>query len=781
MAGFGGSVKLTGETEYKKALTGITQSLREVGSEMKLVSSEYGKNDKSTQALNAKSQVLNKQLDAQKTKLELLKGQYSELSETEDENSVAMSKLRVQMNQAQSDINKTTHEIDELGKETDDTTEKVKASGDGFTVFKGILANLGTQAINGAINGLKSMGGALMSVGKQALESYAQYEQLTGGVDTLFKDSSKKVQEYANNAYKTAGMSANEYMETVTSFSASMIQSLGGDTAKASEYSNKAITDMSDNANKMGTSMESLQNAYAGFAKGNYTMLDNLKLGYGGTKSEMERLIADANKVKEANGEMGNLSIESFADVTEAIHTMQSEMGITGTTAKEASTTIEGSVNSMKGAWSNLITGIADDNADFDGLVTNFVDSIVTMGNNILPRIQTIIQGMGTMASQLISKLVPEIVKTIPPLIQQTLPILLNSIQSAITAILDVLPQVADSLSSLIPTIVQMLLGMLPQLLEVGIQILLSLVNGITQALPQLIAMLPTIITDTVNTLIENLPAIINAGIQLLIALINGIVQALPQLVQMLPSIIDTTVTVLMDNLPMIIDAGIQLLVALINGIVQATPQLVAMLPQIIITTVSTLTRNFPKILQAGGQLVTSLINGISSMLGNLGNTAMQIFNTIKDKITQLPQKALQWGKDMIQGFINGIKGMISKVGDAVKGVADKIKNFLHFSRPDVGPLRDYETWMPDMIEGLSKSLEKASPNLVNQTKALAGQMSDALNVDGSINAPSGSYGSTSYNLVESFKQALSEMKIEMDDEQMGKFVDKTVANAIYT
>ena len=274
MAGFGGSVKLTGETEYKKALTGITQSLREVGSEMKLVSSEYGKNDKSTQALNAKSQVLNKQLDAQKTKLELLKGQYSELSETEDENSVAMSKLRVQMNQAQSDINKTTHEIDELGKETDDTTEKVKASGDGFTVFKGILANLGTQAINGAINGLKSMGGALMSVGKQALESYAQYEQLTGGVDTLFKDSSKKVQEYANNAYKTAGMSANEYMETVTSFSASMIQSLNGDTAKASEYSNKAITDMSDNANKMGTSMESLQNAYAGFAKGNYTMLD---------------------------------------------------------------------------------------------------------------------------------------------------------------------------------------------------------------------------------------------------------------------------------------------------------------------------------------------------------------------------------------------------------------------------------------------------------------------------------------------------------------------------
>ena len=328
MAGFGGAVKLTGESEYRKALQQITQNLKEVSSKMKVVSSEYAKGDTSTEALNAKTQVLNKQLEQQTAKLNTLKKQYDSMSSAQqqqiskhealvqkynqektaldnmgktlgtssneykkqqsivsslqqevtkstnaiDSNEKSLSNLRVQMNNTEASINSTKNEISSLGKETEETEKKVEKAGDGFTVFKGILANLGTQAINGAINGLKSMGGALMSVGKQALESYAQYEQLTGGVDTLFKDSSKKVQEYANNAYKTAGMSANEYMETVTSFSASMIQSLGGDTAKASEYSNKAITDMSDNANKMGTSMESLQNAYAGFAKQNYTI-----------------------------------------------------------------------------------------------------------------------------------------------------------------------------------------------------------------------------------------------------------------------------------------------------------------------------------------------------------------------------------------------------------------------------------------------------------------------------------------------------------------------------
>ena len=328
MAGFGSSIKLDGESEYQRALKQINQSLREVGSEMKVVSSSFDKNDKSTQAMAQRSDVLNKALEQQKNKLSVLTTKYNEMNATYGKNSQAqkeltaeltkekakldeigstlgktskeyqsqqkvvddlenkqvqynnaVSKAKTEMNQAQAEVNKTTKELNELGKEEENVTKKTKETGDGFTVFKGILSNLGTQAINSAINGLKSMGSALINVGKQAIESYADYEQLVGGVETLFGKSADVVQKYADEAYKTTGLSANQYMEQVTSFSASLIQSLGGDTEKAAEYGNRALVDMSDNANKMGTSMEMIQNAYQGFAKQNYTMLDNLKLG----------------------------------------------------------------------------------------------------------------------------------------------------------------------------------------------------------------------------------------------------------------------------------------------------------------------------------------------------------------------------------------------------------------------------------------------------------------------------------------------------------------------
>ena len=328
MAGFGSSIKLDGENEYQRALKQINQSLREVSSEMKVVSSSFDKNDKSTQAMAQKSDVLNKALEQQQAKLSVLTTKYNEMNATYGKNSQAqqqltaeltkekakldeigstlgktsteyqnqqkvvndlenkqvsynnaVSKAKTEMNQAQAEVNKTTKELDNLGKETKETTDEFKKAGDGFTVFKGILSNLGTQAINSAINGLKTMGIALINVGKQAIQSYADYEQLVGGVETLFGESASVVQKYADEAYKTAGVSANQYMETVTSFSASLIQSLGGDTQKAAEYGNRALIDMSDNANKMGTDMSMIQNAYQGFAKQNYTMLDNLKLG----------------------------------------------------------------------------------------------------------------------------------------------------------------------------------------------------------------------------------------------------------------------------------------------------------------------------------------------------------------------------------------------------------------------------------------------------------------------------------------------------------------------
>ena len=258
------------------------------------------------------------------------------------------------------------------------------------------------------------------------VQGYAQYEQLTGGVETLFKTSSDTVMKYAENAYKTAGMSSNQYMETMTSFSASLIQSLGGDTAKAVEVGNMAITDMSDNANKMGTSMEMIQHAYQGFAKQNYTMLDNLKLGYGGTKEEMQRLLKDASKLSGIK-----YDISSYADVTEAIHVIQEEMGITGTTAKEAASTIEGSIGMMKGAWENLVVGMADENANMDVLIGNFVESTATAAKNLLPRISQTLAGIG----EVITGLAPVIAQALPQLVETVLPSLLTAGVSLITSL----------------------------------------------------------------------------------------------------------------------------------------------------------------------------------------------------------------------------------------------------------------------------------------------------------------------------------------------------------
>ena len=303
----------------------------------------------------------------------------------------------------------------------------------GIGKAKGTFSNLASGVKTGLATVAK-VGGAAIAAGaagvtaltKMGVEGYAQYEQLVGGVETLFKESQNIVMGYAENAYKTAGMSANQYMETVTSFSASLIQSLDGDTAKAAEIGNMAITDMSDNANKMGTSMEMIQNAYNGFAKGNYTMLDNLKLGYGGTKEEMKRLLKDAQKI---SGIKYDLS--SFADITEAIHVMQEEMGIAGTTAREAATTIEGSIGMMKGAWQNLVVGMADSNADMDVLINNFVESTALAAQNLLPRIEQTLVGIG----QLIEKLAPVIAEALPVLVEAVLPSLLSAGVSLITSL----------------------------------------------------------------------------------------------------------------------------------------------------------------------------------------------------------------------------------------------------------------------------------------------------------------------------------------------------------
>lgn len=398
----------------------------------------------------------------------------------------------------------------------DEASENVETLSGKFKNGLAAAAKVGAAAVSAAATGI-----AVLT--KKALNNYAEYEQLVGGVDTLFKDSSAKVQEYAANAYKTAGLSANEYMDTVTSFSASLLQSLGGDTEAAADMANVAITDMSDNANKMGTDMASIQNAYQGFAKQNYTMLDNLKLGYGGTKEEMQRLIDDANALNAAQGKYTNYSIESYADIVSAIHDVQVEMGIYETTEDEASTTIQGSVSSMKAAWSNLLTGIADDNADFKTLIEQFVDSLVTVGENIIPRINIIIQGL----TQLIT----------------------------------------EASQTIIPTAVQILLENLPSIVSAGMDLIIALVSGILDNIDMLIDCVLEMVDVIVDKLIDNLPKLIDGGIRLIAALANGLIRAIPNLVSKIPQIISSIVKGIISGIPAIFDVGKNIVEGLWNGI----------------------------------------------------------------------------------------------------------------------------------------------------------------------------------------------------------------------
>lgn len=366
-----------------------------------------------------------------------------------------------------------------------------------------------------------AVGAAAVAITKAGLDAYAQYEQLKGGVETLFGESADVVKGYADEAYKTAGMSANKYMETVTGFSASLLQSLGGDSAAAAEYANQAVIDMSDNANKMGTSMESIENAYQGFAKQNYTMLDNLKLGYGGTKEEMQRLIDDANRVKEANGEMADLSIDSFADVTEAIHIVQEEMGIAGATAEEAASTIEGSVNQMKGAWDNWLTGLANPDADMALLTENLINSVITVGQNVIPAIGRIIQSIADLIPQIFDKIKAMLPQQFQNIINDC-GTLINGIKNLFIAFFPLVQAIWQSGFDVVKNIVQTAMNIIENVIKLVSSIIKGDWQGAWEAIKGLASSVWNGIKNIINSGINAVKNIINAILQVIRNLWNG-------------------------------------------------------------------------------------------------------------------------------------------------------------------------------------------------------------------------------------------------------------------
>lgn len=606
----------------------------------------------------------------------------------------------------------------------EDGSVVIKIKGDD-SPFQKVLGKIGS-AVNTAVKASAAAVGAVSAgvaaLGTACINAYADYEQLVGGVETLFKDSADTIQTYADNAYKTAGLSANEYMETVTSFSASLLQSLDGDTEKAAAAADLAITDMADNANKMGTAMESIQDAYQGFAKQNYTMLDNLKLGYGGTKEEMQRLLADAEKL---SGVKYDLS--SYADIVEAIHVIQTEMGITGTTAEEASTTIQGSVASMKAAWANLMVGMADDTQDFDLLLSNFIESIGTVADNLLPRIGIVIEGMG----KLVAGLAPEIASALPTLTNELLPNLVELGVQSISALMQGIQENGDSLAagalSIVGTLAEGIAELLPMVADTAASLVVSLADGLTESLPNIIPIAIETISTLVENLTENANTVIDAGIQIILALGEGLIAALPQLIETIPQIVINIANVINDNAPKLVDTALYLITRLAVGLVQAIPTLVVNIPKIIEAIVAAFMAF--QWLNLGKQLIDGVANGVKKAGESMATAAKDAFSKFKSKITgsEVATELKSIGKYIIDGIVGGIKNSLSKIANVAGKIKDtllsKLKGLFRIASPSKLMKEEVGAYIG---EGIAVGIEESGQMAVDAAEDVANGIIDA-------------------------------------------------------
>ena len=612
----------------------------------------------------------------------------------------------------------------EVGLLAEDGFVVIKIKGDD-SPFQKVLGKIGS-AVNAAVKASAAAVGAasagVAALGTACINAYADYEQLAGGVETLFKDSADTIQTFADNAYKTAGLSANEYMETVTSFSASLLQSLDGDTEKAAAAADLAITDMADNANKMGTAMESIQYAYQGFAKQNYTMLDNLKLGYGGTKEEMQRLLADAEKL---SGVKYDLS--SYADIVEAIHVIQTEMGITGTTAKEASTTIQGSVASMKAAWANLMVGMADDTQDFDLLLSNFIESIGMVADNLLPRIGIVIEGMG----KLVAGLAPEIASALPTLTNELLPNLVELGVQSISALVQGIQENGDSLAagalSIVGTLAEGIAELLPMVADTAASLVVSLADGLTESLPNIIPVAIETISTLVENLTENANTVIEAGIQIILALGEGLIAALPQLIETVPQIVINIANVINDNAPKLIDTALYLITRLAVGLVQAIPTLVVNIPKIIEAIVAAFMAF--QWLNLGKQLIDGVANGVKKAGESMATAAKNTFSKFKSKLVgvEVASELKNIGKHIIDGIVSGIKNSLSNIAN----IAGKIKDTLLSKLKGLFKIASPSKLMKEEVgayigEGIAVGIEESGQMAVDAAETVANGIIDA-------------------------------------------------------
>ena len=674
--------------------------------------------------------------------------------------------------------------------------------------------------IAGAIKGAIAAAG-IGALIKSTLSEGSALQQSIGGIETLYKESSDTMIKYANEAYKTAGMSADDYMQTSTSFAAALLKGVGGDTAKAAEAANTAIIDMSDNANKMGTSMDSIQMAYQGFAKGNYNMLDNLKLGYGGTKTEMERLLSDAQKLTGVKYDLNNLS-----DVYSAIHVIQDELGVTGTTAREGATTFEGSMSAMKAAAQNLMGSIAlgEDigpklQALTESVFTFVFDNLMPMLGNILSAVPGLVAGIaeGIVAGipkilSVITNLVTEIANTLinydwqgsainfvtslnsgistnlPQLLQSGVEIITNLVSGLVSA----LPNIISAAGTIISGLITAIATALPMLLKSGADLILGILSGFESGKENIALSMMDAIGNIISTVMDALPGLITAGIQIITNFITGMMSLKGEAVQNTAEIVSSLVQKIAEGIPGFLDKGIEILNALIDGIGQALPQIIKAAIQVIQQMAESLISTLPIIIKAGVDIITSLINGIAQNLPGLVAKATEIMmEIIKTLVSNLPG-ILATGVQLIGALLSGIVQAIPQILSAVANLALSIIKAImvlpaQLMQAGGQMISSLVSGIAGKVSSVISEITKLGSEIINKAKSINLTEVGKNLIDGMVNGIKGAAGKVADAVKNAAKNAFDAVKgffgihspSRLMRDEIGKYIPAGIAEGI--
>ena len=680
----------------------------------------------------------------------------------------------------------------------DQASGEVDKIGDGIKNKLGIAAKAGVAAV-------AAVGTATVAIGKTALDAYSNYEQLVGGIDTLFKASSGKMQQYAANAYQTAGVSANRYMEISTSFAAALISSLGGNTEAAADMANTAITDMSDNANKMGTSLETVQEAYQSLARGNYEMLDSLKLGYGGTKEELNRLLDDAEKYAAAQGEVRDFSVDSYADIVEAIHIVQDEMGITGTTAEEAATTIEGSVNTAKAAWDNWLTGLGNEDADMGGLTDQLVGSVVTAGENIIPRVGQIIEtigqtvanyapGVGLYLRDALINVLPEsvqgpmrdafagvdkVVGKLENVFNDNLKPAADAADSVFSAISSGVKTFGDAVNDLVlPAIDQLspafndffgaiqtaqpLLEFIANIIGVGIAAAISVAIKLFAAITEVVAFVITGFAQLYEDISGFVTGVVNFFTVDLPNAINTLVQWFAQLPGKIAAFLSTVITKVVAWVANMASNAVSAGSRFISGIAGF---------------LSALPGNMASWLSG---VISTVVGWVSQFARNAASAASQFASNLIDGLASIPDKVTSIGSNIIQGMVNGVTSAAGRLIDSVKGAVDDAINAAKNLLGIHSPSRVFRKIGQYSMQGAALGVDDDADVLLRSTdSAMRGMISTAQDIAmPGVSSTAGGESAVISWLAENLPSIIAEFTPVMGESEFGRKARKAVEYA---